>query len=328
MATLSWQSIHLAAYREASRLHRELAIDVARVIDPFAALAALGVVVMRRPLEAAAGMYLPPNLAAGSPPGVIINARHPHAKQRFTAAHELGHHRRDAAAIFDSDTELLPRRDDRHAEIENLAETFAAWFLMPKPLVEAALAGLATTPAALTPALAYRFALAVRVSYRAAVHHLGDLGLISGNRRRALLKATPRSVKEQLGARSFLETLRPDVWQVDIDRDRGPLAATAGDILAIEVAEAPSTGYLWSIKAPSGVSPLGDEWQGDTDALGGEGVHRFWLRLDDVGTGVVELEERRPWEAEVTARHQLALATEARPVPGISDPVLLLEPVG
>jgi Zn-dependent peptidase ImmA (M78 family)/predicted secreted protein len=325
---LSWQSIHLAAYREATRLHHELGIDVARVVDPFAALAALGVVVMRQPLEAAAGMYLPPNLAAGSPPGVLINARHPLTKQRFTAAHELGHHRRDAAAVFDSDTELLPRRDDRHAEIENLAETFAAWFLMPKPLVDATLAGLATTPGLLTPGLAYRFALAVRVSYRAAVHHLGDLGLISGNHRRALLQITPRSVKEQLGARSFLETLRPDVWQVDIDRDRGLLAPMAGDVLAIEVAEAPSTGYLWSIKAPPGVSQLGDEWQGDTDGFGGEGLHRFWLRIDQAGLGIVELEERRPWEAEVTARRQLALAAEARPEPGISDPGLLLEPIG
>jgi predicted secreted protein len=328
VASLSWQSIHLAAYREASRLHQELGIDVTRVVDPFAALAALGVVVMRRPLEAAAGMYLPPDLPAGSPPGVLINAHHPLAKQRFTAAHELGHHRRDADAVFDSDTELLPRRDDRHDEIEKLAETFAAWFLMPKALVEAALAGLATTAALLTPALAYRFALTVRVSYRAAVHHLGDLGLISGNHRRSLLRVTPRSVKEQLGARSFLQTLRPDVWQVVIDRDRGPLAAIAGDILAIEVGEAPSTGYLWSINAPPGVSQLGDEWHGDIDSLGGDGLHRFWLRIDEAGQGVVELEERRPWESEVTARRQLALATEARPEPGISEPVFLLEPVG
>jgi predicted secreted protein len=328
VASLSWQSIHLAAFREASRLHHELGIDITRVVDPFAALAALGVVVMRRPLERAAGIYLPRNDGPGVPPGVLINSRHPLAKQRFTAAHELGHHRRDAAAVFDSDTELLPRRDDRHAEVENLAETFAAWFLMPKPLVSTALAGLGVRAADLTPALAYRFALAVRVSYRAAVHHLGDLGLITGSHRRDLLRSTPGDVKAQLGAPAFLDTLRRDVWHVDIDHDRGPLLAVAGDVVAIDVAEAPSTGYLWSIKAPPGVSELGDEWLGDREGIGGKGLHRFWLRLDKAGHDAIGLEERRPWEAEITASRRLALATEARPESGISDPALLLEPVG
>jgi Zn-dependent peptidase ImmA (M78 family)/predicted secreted protein len=323
---MSWQSIHLVAYREASRLQHELEIDLTQVVDPFAALTALGVVVMRRPLESAAGMYLPPNLTVGSPPGVLINVRHPLAKQRFTAAHELGHHRRDTTAVFDGDTELLPRHDDRHAEIEKLAEAFAAWFLMPKPLINAALTALSVTPELLTPALAYRYALAIHVSYRAAVHHLGDLGLITNHHRRMLLGATPRSVKEQLGARSFIDTLRPDVWQVDLDRERGRLAATAGDIIAIQVAEAPSTGYLWSIDAPPGVSQLGDEWRGDSEGIGGEGLHRFWLRIDEPGEIVLNLEERRPWQAEVTARRHMAVQAAARPAPGISNPALLLEP--
>jgi predicted secreted protein len=322
---LSWQSIHLAAYREATRLHQELGIDVSRVVDPFAALTALGVVVIRRPLEAAAGMYLPADATVGSPAGALINARHPLAKQRFTAAHELGHHRRDAGAVFDSDTELLPKRDDEDAEVEKLAETFAAWFLMPKALVESALATISAPVERLTPDLAYRFALAVQVSYEAAVHHLGDLGLITGSHRRELLKITPRSVKERLGARSFVDTLRRDVWQVNIDRDHGPVAPTAGDVLAIEVREAPSTGYLWTLNPPDGLASLGDEWRSESDGIGGEGIHRFWFRVEQPGDGALALEERRPWETGAIDHRILRILAQARPDPGIVDPGVLLE---
>ena len=107
---LSWNRVHLIAAREALEAHRDLHTDLSERIDPFAALATAGVVVFRRPLGRLAGAYIAANATDGSAPGVLIHAGHPLSRQRYTAAHELCHHRRDHATIFDEDTEWLAVR--------------------------------------------------------------------------------------------------------------------------------------------------------------------------------------------------------------------------
>src|SRR5205823_4956456 len=106
---LTWSRVHLIAAMEASRAHRELQVDPSRRVDPFEALETAGVLVMRQPLDRLAGLYLPRAQVGGSKPGVLINAVHPLSKQRFTAAHELAHHRRDRQAVLDADTEWIGR---------------------------------------------------------------------------------------------------------------------------------------------------------------------------------------------------------------------------
>src|SRR5205809_375622 len=123
---LSWPRIHLLAAVEAARAHRELEIDSSRQIDPFSALTRAGIVVIRRPLAGLAGLYLPSQ--DGNPPGVILNAVHPLSKQRYTAAHELAHHRRDGQVVLDEDTEWMPRAAPALSERERIAEAFSAWF--------------------------------------------------------------------------------------------------------------------------------------------------------------------------------------------------------
>jgi predicted secreted protein len=322
---LSWQSIHLAAYREATRVHRELSLDLTHAIDPFAALAALGVVVIRRPLSGAAGLYLPSEPPDRQSAGVLVNVLHPVSKQRYTAAHELGHHRRDRQAIIDSDTEWLARGEDQQSDRERLAEAFAAWFLMPKPLVLSVLDRMDVRPNQLTPGGAYRLALELGTSYQATVNHLGDLRIIASSQRRGLLQASPRSVKEALGARTAAPDLRRDVWQIDPARDAAPVRAAAGDLLVVDLEETPSSGYLWSVTVPTGVSLVSDEWMANNSApLGGEGTHRFWLSLDRPGVSVVRLEKRRPWRAEATGRSEVAVEAVDRPAVGIVEPEQLV----
>lgn len=105
-----WPQVHLVAARAASRAHRTLHIDTTRQIDPFAALAAAGVVVLRRRLDHLAGLYLPADPHdPDAIPSVLINVAHPLSKQRFTAAHELGHHVRDKNVSLNQDTEWFAR---------------------------------------------------------------------------------------------------------------------------------------------------------------------------------------------------------------------------
>src|SRR6266567_3398359 len=132
---LSWRQIHLTALAEATRTHRDLEIDTERRIDPFAALELSGVLVMRRALDHLAGMYIPADLTDEGIPGVLVNVMHPASKQRYTAAHELSHHRRDRQLVLDRDTEWMGRGENRGSDTERFAEAFAAWFLMPSRLV-------------------------------------------------------------------------------------------------------------------------------------------------------------------------------------------------
>lgn len=157
---LPWQKVHLTAMREALRAHQELGTDLSRQIDPFVALEASGVLPMRDRLDSLAGIYLPGDVAEGTFPGALINVSHPLSKQRYTAAHELSHHRRDRRLIMDRETEWLDRTSgDVAPDHERIAEAFAAWFLMPRSLVEHFLTFLNYSLENLTSAQAYGLSL-------------------------------------------------------------------------------------------------------------------------------------------------------------------------
>ncbi len=296
---LPWQQVHLIAATEAARAHREMSVDPARPIDPFAALDRAGVLVFRRRLDGVAGLYLPGDVAGGVP-GVLINVAHPPTKQRFTAAHELWHHRRDREVVFDTETEWIARGEDHHADRERLAEAFAAWFLMPRQLVTASLARLGLSAARLDAEGAYAPVPAMETSYVATVHHLGDMRLIDQATRDRLARILPQRIKHGLGGPGATEDAWKDIHVVRMRGDeRGrDVRAKQGDALVIEASEAPSSGYVWEAAAVApGLVLVGDEFLApDAPTLGGRGWHRFIIRVDAPGHQSLRLDLRRPWE--------------------------------
>lgn len=145
--TRFWSQIHLIAAREAQCAFVDLAVDTLRRVDPFGAMVAAGVLVLHRPLDGLAGMYLPGDPASDTRPGVLINVVHPISKRRYTAAHELAHHRRDRQVVLDAETEWIARGARPTSDRERIAVAFAAWFLMPRRLVTATMQrlGIAVT---------------------------------------------------------------------------------------------------------------------------------------------------------------------------------------
>lgn len=326
--SLPWPRIHLLAAREAARAHRALHVDTSRPIDPFAALDTAGVLVFRRRLDHLAGLYLPPDPRDGRAiPAVLINVAHPPSKQRFTAAHELGHHLRDHTVAFDSDTELLARGEAPASERERLAEAFAAWFLMPKRLVLDTLTALGLHPDTLDADGAYALALTLGTSYAATVRHLADMGVLTMRQSEQLLRVTPQAIKRALGGSDVAADAWKDVHRIPVTRPATGVAALEGDALVLEVPEVPSSGYVWQVPAPpAGLTLIRDEYRAlDSDELGGRGWHRFLFRVDAPGRWDVILEKRRPWQRGApveTAR--VAVATAPQPTPGIVQPRLLV----
>lgn len=321
---MPWRTIHLAAATEAARAHRDLAIDTSQRIDPFAALEKSGIFAMRRRLDGLAGLYIPAEPNGDGLPGVLINAAHPLSKQRFTAAHELSHHRRDHAVVFDEDTEWFGRGGRPASDRERFAEAFAAWFLMPKRLVQATLTSLGLQANDLSPKDAYALSLELGTSYAATVHHLSNMGLISRSHRERLNRVQPRSIKQSLGVVEALADSWKNAWVL-----RGltklPIARTVqeGDAIVVEVPESPSSGYLWQ---PATVSPglalIKEEYLADhPEQIGGKGLHRFLYRVDTSGQQRVELEMRRPWlNGPPVETWAAQIRANPQPTPGLVFP--------
>lgn len=324
---LPWSHIHRIAAAESIRAHTELGIDISRPIDPFLALQRSGVLVMRQPLDRLAGAYFPADSANGSSPGVLINVAHPLSKQRYTAAHELWHHRRDHNLVLDADTEWLARGGKGESDNERLAEAFASWFLMPKRLVNSMMDVLGITPQELDERSVYGLALELGTSYTATVHQLYGLKLISAMVRDRLLKVTPQAIKRTLGDTEAAADSWRDIRLIMPQGRRRAVSAVEGDVVVLELPEIPSSGYLWQpAELPEIVKLVRDEYRPlVSELLGGNGVHRFVFSVLRSGQHRIRFELGRPWQQGKTVEAQdIELIAEAKALPGIVDPSVLI----
>lgn len=96
-------------------------------LNPFQMLKDMGVSFIFRPFKKYEGIYIP---AANERdfPVVGINLKRPVARQRFTAAHELCHHLKDAHGGFMCTA-------NPQSSVEHYAENFAAELLMPSSIL-------------------------------------------------------------------------------------------------------------------------------------------------------------------------------------------------
>lgn len=324
---LPWSKIHLFAAAESMRAHRELGVDTSRPIDPFLALQHSGVLVMRQSLDRLSGAYLPASSTVGNRPGVLINVAHPLSRQRYTAAHELWHHRRDSDLILDADTEWLARGEKGQSDRERLAEAFASWFLMPKRLVESMIDMLDMTAQSLDEQSVYGLALELGTSYAATVSQLHGLKLITATVRDRLLRTTPQTIKRTLGDVDAMSDSWKDIRLIGPRAQQRAVRAMEGDVVVLDMPEVPSSGYLWQpAELPEMVSLVRDEYRPLVpEILGGNGVHRFVFSVLQSGQNRIRLELGRPWQqGRMVEAQDIELVAEAKPAAGIFDPSVLI----
>jgi Zn-dependent peptidase ImmA (M78 family) len=240
---MNWREAHAEALFAASQAHDELEIETTRQIDVFSAIASLGLDLIFRPLHGASGLFFPGPTRAES--GVLVTSNHRLARQRFTAAHELGHFWLEHVPRLDLNTEVLAR--DAMSELspdEMVAEAFAAWFLMPPELVDAALGELGVESVG-GPEDVYGLSLRMGTSYSATAYHLPNLRLIDYETANRWAKEPPKRVKASLSRGVEMESYFSDVWSLtERDSDRG-FRVQAGDRLVVTLPEIPSSGYMW-----------------------------------------------------------------------------------
>ena len=287
---MSWRNAHGIAMVAAARAHRVLEIDTSRPIDVFEAVIETGVVLNFQPLRRLSGAYLP-----GETPGIIVNAYHPLARQRFTAAHELGHYVLGHAPSVDPDVAPFDESGTRvWSDEEKQAEAFASWFLMPRRLIRGYLERLGLERPQSAEDV-YALALRTGTSYEAMTRHLENLKLASDADLATWKGQQLRAVKLELAV-TAPPSLRNDVWHLDERDNDQEIAVRAGDRLVIDLADTPSSGYSWDIvELPEMFDLMADSFKDPT----ADPAHE--LDTDDAEDPVVGKTLRRAFILDVRA---------------------------
>lgn len=287
---------------QAGRLHRDLAIQSTVVrgsgrVDVYDTIARLNVPLFFTRLDGLLGVYL-----REPSPGVLVTTQRPQNQQRFTAAHELGHHYLGHDPSLDDESILRrapfqARAGDDPQEVE--AEAFAAVFLLPRWLLDWHCERQNWTDAdLLDPVNVYQLALRVGTSFKATVWTLHRYNVFDRQAANAMAGLQLRKVK-QLILRGFEpDDYRGDVWLVterdaDMRIEGGP-----GDLVVVRLPEHSGSGYLWRVESidSEALAIVADgREEADDGGVGGPTLRIITTAARDRRAGELRLAEARPW---------------------------------
>lgn len=182
------------AYQRGARAAAELRLELNLGIEPIADLWAL---IRQRGVDLAFhdfGSDGPDGLYhwSGDAATVTVNKAKQRLRQRFTAAHELGHHElhrpREGGELIVADKDIFARQEESEAaEREEEANAFAGHFLAPDPAIRRAI----TEPGPqLVAADVVELTRTFGISYQAMVYRIHNSGCILAGDRDRLLAAT------------------------------------------------------------------------------------------------------------------------------------------
>lgn len=269
-------------------------------VDVFAAIQAIDLPLLLRPLQGLLGAYL-----SDPSPGILVTTRRPMSIQRFTAAHELGHFVLHHEPSLD-DESILRRMPTTAQPAENFqeveADAFASTFMLPRWLTgwHAGRQGWKVDDFR-RPSTVYQLALRVGASYEALCWTLVRNQFIQANQARELLQTQPRELKSALLPSYRPQDYRGDVWLLT-ERDAGTrIDGSRNDLFVLRLKEHSGGGYLWDIDQlkASGFAVVRDELEAiDADGVGGPVIRRVTAAPSEGHRGQMSLDERRPWDPE------------------------------
>jgi Zn-dependent peptidase ImmA (M78 family) len=235
----------------AARLHARLHTDLSGPVDVFRIVQELGIWLNSRPLGNLFGFYLRQDDALG----ICLNAGHPETLQRYTCAHELGHHLLGHASNLDDAADIDGAGGGTPAQ-ERAAQVFAGNFLMPLGLVNRVLRRLDLYDRSLTAADVYEISRELDVSYTATVWRLRSLDRLDGPTAAAYAKAGAAAAKRILRGGPPPGSARADLWVIEQASDDLIGRCRVGDEILLRLVENRSTGYVWQVEEPAGISAV------------------------------------------------------------------------
>ena len=234
--------------------------------------------------------------------GIAINAARPISLQRFTAAHELGHHELGHESQVDDEVSIHELSADPR---EVQAQTFAASLLMSELAVEARLEHRGHDPASpdLDAADVYLISAELGVSFQAAVTQLRALNRISYERASVLYRASPLAIKQEILGGRRPDDPRASVWRLTLADNHRLLVVDVFDELDIVLPEMGFTGHQWTVpKDVAQVFTVVNDRVVPADAqdggnlFAGTGHRHVTLKAHQGGRARLNFELAQPWE--------------------------------
>jgi Zn-dependent peptidase ImmA (M78 family) len=287
-----------------------------RPVDVYDAIRQMRLWLLFQPLDGLFGMYQRYDAAAG----VVISVKVHPALQRYTAAHELGHHVMGHEAGIDPGRNITRWTSLSRQELG--AQMFAAEFLMPLAAVNAAASSIGVRPGHLGEVAVYQLSLRLRTSYSAMITRLHTLSWIDGTQVARLRSIAPKNVKLRLLGRPLTDS-RSDVWLVTDRQERAALSPLVGDEVLFSLEENPSTGYRWDPELTDGLLMERDEFFepariSEEEPIGGTGLRQLYVAVNQPLSSRARFSLRRQWETrESAAAVDVALDADIRPQPGV-----------
>lgn len=255
----------------AARLHARLHTDLSHPVDIFRIVQELGIWLNARPLGNLFGFYLRQDDALG----ICLNAVHPETLQRYTCAHELGHHLLGHDSNLDDAADIDEVGSGRPVQ-ERAAQVFAGNFMMPLGLVNRVLRRLGLYGQHLSASDVYQVSRELDVSYTAAIWRLRALDRIDGPTAARYAGAGAASAKTFLRGGPPHGSARADLWVINKAGDDLIGKCRVGDEVLLRLVENRSTGYVWIIEepdsAPSNEPAEQMSWNG-RDTIGARAKH-------------------------------------------------------
>lgn len=178
---------------KALRVRKRIGATLCESVSPLDAAEQLGIEVRFMDLPSMEGMYI-----GGNSPKILLSSLRPQGRRNFTCAHEIGHHEFGHGEQFDELTAEKSNSRRRDAK-EFAADSFAAFFLMPKTLIDNGMNRRGYKYQTLTAAEVYRLACWLGVGYTTLVNHLlHSLNLIDHRKKEELLSSQPREIRQSL----------------------------------------------------------------------------------------------------------------------------------
>jgi Zn-dependent peptidase ImmA (M78 family) len=288
--------------QEAQRELRRLKLDLSQRVEIFDVIERSGVWLMFQPLDKLFGFYE----RIGETAGIVVHAAHPLTLQRFTGAHEYGHHVLGHEGSLDHERDIESAPEELPAE-EAAAQAFAANLLMPLQLVNRTLPrlGLPRQPQSVSAEQVYELSLLFGTSYQATISQLQALHKIDWRQARELRKQKPIDIKTRIAGGRRPENARADVWRVGEKYDGEQIAVRIEDEIHVALAENPTTGARWLPRGETEAMTLIDSWPEPDDGeqvYGRARLRHLWFRADEPGNTALSLALARPQNPSRAAR--------------------------
>lgn len=291
----------LSGTARAAELHKELGLKEAlrqgnRPLDVLGAIRGIGLFVLFRPLESLLGAYLPLSGTAG----IVVTTQRGLHIQRFTAAHELGHHVLSHRIVsMDRDVGFVARGEREGHDFQELeADAFAAEFMLPAWLIAAHARRHKWGKQDLKiQDIVYQLSLRLGASYSATCWALASNGFLTRAEATMLANIPPKAAKQRASAGVEPVSWHADVWALS-ESDQG-LQVLGGpeDLLVLGLVEHVAGGYEWDVATVQGTGlhvSKDEREQADPTALGAPVTRRLVIQGEAAGT--LRIEERRPWQ--------------------------------